>query len=157
MPAKLLDRFIARLSESERLVTAGTFVRLPDFRVQLNPRQRELLDRVLAALETGGVNSPSPEDLALDLHVPRQAVQEVLKLGVDAGEAIRIAEGIYYTSGQMEGFKSKLRQSFEKRPFAASEFRDLMETSRKYAIPLLEYMDSVRATTRVGDNRIAND
>lgn len=153
---KPLDRILAALAAAGRLSVSGTGVRHPDFQLRLTERQRQLLDRVRAALEAEGINVPAPLELARTLAVPPQAVDEILRLGVEAGEIVRVDEGLFYTHAQIDEVKRKAIAVAGGKPFAAAEFRDAVGTSRKYAIPLLEYLDRVRFTTRVGDRRMIN-
>jgi selenocysteine-specific elongation factor len=102
------------------------------------------------------VNVPGSADLAKALTVPIQAVDEILKLGQQAGELVTIGDGIFYTLGQVETLKQRVREAAGGKPFQAAAVRDALGTTRKYAIPILEYLDSVRFTTRVGDNRVVN-
>jgi selenocysteine-specific elongation factor len=85
-----------------------------------------------------------------------QAVDEILRLGVEAGDVIRVAAGVYFSPRQVEALKEQIHAIFGEKPFTAAQFRDAVGTTRKYAIPLLEYFDSVRFTTRTGDLRAVN-
>jgi selenocysteine-specific elongation factor len=154
---KPLDRIMATLASEGRLEVSGTGVKDPTFRVRLSPRQSDLLARVVEALEKEPVNTPPPHELARVLVVPPQAIEEILKLGVQAGEVVAIGEGVYYTPKQLGALKAKIREAAGGKPFPASAVRDALGTTRKYVIPLLEYMDTVRFTTRVGDNRMVNE
>jgi selenocysteine-specific elongation factor len=120
----------------------------------LGARQRSLLDRVKVILDAGGVSVPGAHEVTLELKVPKQAVEEILKVGVDAGELLRVVEGIWYTESFLRGFEGEIREAFAGRRFSAVEFKDRFGTSRKYAIPLLEYFDSVGVTMRQGDVRV---
>ncbi|MCX7800509.1 MAG: selenocysteine-specific translation elongation factor [Fimbriimonadales bacterium] len=149
-----LDRVLARMAEEGRLVVEGTLVRDPSFQVPLTPRQRQFLDRVKAALDEAGVNAPSIGDLARALGVPPQAVEEILRIGVDRREVLRLAVGLHYTPETLAAIQEAVRRGFGERPFTAGQFRDLLGTSRKYAIPLLEHLDATRFTVRRGDQRV---
>lgn len=151
---KPLDRIIAALAESGRLVSRGTEIAHPEFRVRLNARQAELLDRVVAELQSHGASVPGGRDLAQLLAVPIQAVEEILRLGVQAGRLLRVAEDVHYTTEQVEGFKEAVRRLGRAGRFTAAEFRDELGTTRKYAIALLEHFDSIRLTTRMGEHRL---
>lgn len=151
---KPLDRIVAALAQSGKLRVEGAGVRLPSFRIALSEKQRAFLDRVSAALEEDGPNPPSGLDLANRVRAPIQAVEEILRLGVEAGEVIRVSEGIFYTPRMLANLEAKVRELGAKGPFAAAEFRDAVGTSRKFAIPLLEYFDAQRVTVRVGDRRM---
>jgi len=63
-----------------------------------------------------------------------------------------LAEDVYYTTGQIEHFKKSLATLAQ--PFAASDFRDAIQSSRKYVIPILEYFDAKGITLRQGDKRV---
>ncbi len=149
---KPLDRILSRLAEARVLVVEGTGVRDAAFSIQLTDKQRLFLDRVKEGLESAGVNVPFPSDIARSLSVPPQAVDEILKLGIEAREIVRVEEGIFYTSGQLEGFRARLQALSS--PFAASDFRDAIGSSRKFVIPLLEYFDATGFTLRQGDKRV---
>lgn len=150
---KPLQRILSYLENEGDLRLDGTMVKLAGFRVQLSDKQRAFLDRVVLALDAGGINSPSPLDVARSLSVPPQAVEEILKLGFEAGELARLPEGIWYSQSQIDRIKASVAEMFGVKPFTAAEFRDRSGTSRKYAIPLLEYLDSVGFTARRGDSR----
>ena len=150
---KPLDRILSALAASGKLRVEGTGVRLPSFKIALTERQRAFLDRVVESLDSAGANPPGARDLSTILHVPYQAVEEILKLGVEAGEVVRVADGIHFSPSQLENMKSKVREMGSKGLFTAAEFRDAAGTSRKYAIPLLEHFDATRVTMRVGDKR----
>lgn len=149
---KPYDRLLATLAQSGDLVVEGNLVRLPGFRLALSDKQRAFLDRVKEALIAAGANVPFTSDLAAQLHVPPQAVDEILRLGVQAKEIVRVEDGIFYADAQIEQLKDVVRKLPS--PFAASDFRDATKSSRKFVIPLLEHFDSIGFTMRQGDRRI---
>ncbi|AIE83903.1 selenocysteine-specific translation elongation factor [Fimbriimonas ginsengisoli] len=151
---KPLDRIISELAARGKITVSGTAVRDIAYKPQLPTRQREFLDRAIEAMERETVNVPGPHDIAKTIVAPPQAIEEVLRLGVQAGELVQVFEGVFYTVHQIEALKARLKDALGTKPFPASEARDALGTSRKYIIPLLEYMDSVRFTIRVGDNRV---
>ena len=153
---KPLDRLISAFAQDGVIDQHGTAIRSKTFVVQLPPRQRQLLDRLKASLEVELVNVPTPRDLAGAVGVPPQAIDEIIKLGVQANELIVVAEGVVYTPAQLDRIKTRVKEIGGKTPFTASELRDAIGTTRKYVIPLLEYLDSVRFTTRVGEKRVVN-
>lgn len=150
---KPLTRILADLAEAGKVVLLGNEVARADFQVQLTPRQEELLARVEGVLVGAGVNVPGLRDVAAELRVPPQAVDEIVRIGLAAGRLVRIMDDVVYTRSQVEGLVEVVR-GFG-RPFSASEFRDQVGTSRKYAIPVLEWMDAQRITMRQGEQRRA--
>ncbi len=151
---KPLDRILSHLVETGVVRQQGTAIALSTFRVKFSDKQRAILDRVIDALSAKGVSTPSPDEVADALKVPRPAVHEIIKVGCAAGEIVRIEDGIYIPSKTLDGTVSRLREEFADRQFSAAEFREAFGTSRKYAIPLLEHLDSRGVTKRLGDVRV---
>ena len=60
---------------------------------------------------------------------------------------------MWYARSQVNELIEAARAQFGEKSFTASEFRDFFATSRKYAIPILEHLDSRQVTYRQGDNR----
>jgi selenocysteine-specific elongation factor len=149
---KAFDRLIQHLDEMGAVALYAGDVRLPEFRVQLSDKQEKLLERVLCAMEEAGAAAPSVTDLAIALRVPPQAVEEMIRLGLSAGKLVKVDEGLIYSTNTIEQLKQKAREIGPR--FTAAAFRDATGSSRKYAIPLLEYFDSIRFTRRVGDERV---
>lgn len=152
-PQKSLDRIIAQLVDSLLIRASAKGIGLTNRSAQLNPAQRQLLDRIKEEFEKGRWTPPSPADVAKELRIPSHAVTSVLSLGIELGEVVRLDETIWFTRKQFLEMLSEARAFFGSNKFTASEFRSKFETSRKYAIPILEYMDAKRITFRQGDSR----
>ncbi len=150
---KPLNRILSALAEGGRLRVEGNKIAHVDFAVQLNARQETLLQRVEAVLNAAGFSVPGVRTLTSEVHVPPQAIEEILKVGVQAKRLLRVEEEMFYTIAQLAEVQ-RIIQEIEG-SFSASEFKDKLQTSRKYAIPLLEYCDSRGWTRRQGDVRVA--
>ena len=72
-----------------------------------------------------------------------------------AGEAVRITKELAFSTEALSQFEQAVRTRLADRASAsAAELRDAMGTTRKYAIPLLEYFDDKGITRRSGDERV---
>jgi selenocysteine-specific elongation factor len=151
---KALDRIVAALVQAGKVATSGPGVRLPTFRLALSDKQRRFLDRVLDAIRAEPVSTPNAHQISQQLHVPIQAVEEILRLGIEAGELVSIGEGIWHTPEQLEAMVARVRQIAAGKPFSASQVRDGLGTTRKYVIPLLEYLDARQITVRRNETRV---
>ena len=81
--------------------------------------------------------------------------RELLQVLVDQQKLVRLKGDIFYHREVIEDIERRLCAYLEQQPdITAGEFRDLLQISRKYAIPLLEHFDSQRLTARVGDKRV---
>jgi selenocysteine-specific elongation factor len=148
-PAAAGNEVVEALVAGGRLVTDGPALRTPGHGVRLDPAQRALRARVEAALDEAGVGLLGDRALA-DLGADRKATALLVRLGV----LVTIAPGGYLGRAALEGAVATLRRSFpDGRPFAASEAREALGTTRRTLIPLLEYLDRTGVTVRQGDLR----
>ena len=153
---KPLERMLVKLVEAGKLEIDGTKVKRKEFKIQLSPKQESFLQRVEAELNKTFINVPYSSDIASGLSVPVQAIDEILSTATHAGRVIKVLDTLYYTFDQMERIKEKLRELFKDQPFTAGEAKEVLETSRKFIIPVLEYLDTTGFTSRLGDRRVIN-
>ena len=74
---------------------------------------------------------------------------------VDQDRLVRLKGDVFYHREALDRIERRLRAHLEAhREITAGEFRDLLQISRKYAIPLLEHFDGQRITLRTGDKRV---
>ncbi len=153
--AREFAALLRRWENEGLLVVEANVVRLAEFVVQLNPRQQALYDRVCTAIREAGFQPPSLVDLATQVRAPQEAVSAMLRVGLDRGELVRVSEAIVFHRDTIEETKRLVGEYVAQHgelPTAA--FRDLTGSSRKYAVPMLEYLDDIRFTRRQGDARV---
>ena len=137
---------LAHLEAAGEVSASDAAIRLASHETKLTPEQQAAADRILAELKKAGLNVPSPDELG-----PR----EILELLIHRGEVVKIAEDLYFHRSTVEQAERGIREHISKNgKITVSEFRDLAGTTRKYALPLLEYFDSKHVTRRTGDERI---
>jgi selenocysteine-specific elongation factor len=79
---------------------------------------------------------------------------EVLRVLERERTIVRVSPELYFLRDSIDTVKSELQRHLSERSeITAATFRDLFGTTRKYAIPLLEYLDREGVTVRVGDTR----
>jgi selenocysteine-specific elongation factor len=157
LPDFLLRRFV-ELATAELVVRspAGDLLALHDFRIQLSKKQRATLESMEAALRAGRFQPPDIAALAADSLLDEKAARQLAQVLVDEGKAINIEGKIYFLSDIVREGIALLRTAFESAAeLTMSDFRQLVDTSRKYSLPLLNYYDSRGITTRTGDTRVA--
>jgi len=130
-------------------VADGPALRRPGHGVRLDPAQRALRARVEAAVAEAGVGLLGDAALA-ELGADRKATALLVRLGV----LVAVAPGGYLGRSTLEAAVATLRRSFpDGRPFAATEAKEALGTTRRTAIPLLEHLDRTGVTVRQGDLR----
>jgi selenocysteine-specific elongation factor len=143
--AEVLEALLADGS----LAADGPAVRLPGHGVRLDPAQQAVRDRVEGALEAGGVEVLTEAALA-ELGADRRMTAVLVRLDL----LVAIAPGLYLGRSTLERAVRELRRAFaDGRPFAATEAKEALGTTRKTAIPLLEHLDRSGVTVRQGDLR----
>lgn len=137
------------LIEAGTIVDAGTTLRLPDHRVAFSAEQDRAITGLLAQLEERGVQSPSVKEC-------KAAVSEAVYFAlVGQGRLRPISENVVYSAEVYDRLVEQLTHFLrEHGSISPAEARDLLGTSRKYAIALLEHLDELRVTRRSGDVRL---
>jgi selenocysteine-specific elongation factor len=155
LPARagdLADVYLRWLTAEKVLVADGDQVNLPGRRATLSGDESELSRKLLRAIESAGLSPPSPGDLAAALGAKPQILEGVQRFLVGQGKLIRLPAGLLVSTAAIERLRQELVGS-DWGEFTVPEFKDRYRLSRKWAIPLLEHLDSVNATRRVGDKR----
>jgi len=68
---------------------------------------------------------------------------------------IKVTQDMYFSTAGIEEGKKRLTEYFDReRELTLATMRDILNTSRKYALPLIEYYDRIRFTRRIGDIRV---
>jgi selenocysteine-specific elongation factor len=142
------------LSGLRDVVAEKDLLRSGDFKIALSSSEEEHRAKIHELLEKGGFQPPSKEELTQFLKMDQKRITDILGLMSKEGLVVRISDSLYLSSGAHEKMMSLLREFFSgKREMTVAEFRDLLNTSRKYALPFLEYLDARKITFRTGDVR----
>ncbi|BFR47351.1 selenocysteine-specific translation elongation factor [Nitratidesulfovibrio sp. HK-II] len=152
---KLVHFIVERLLKSGELVAEGDVLRLPGHKVSLASDQEGLRATIRAAYAEGGSSPPNVKDVLDPLGLEFKEAAAVFKLLQDAGELVKVKDGLYYPGPVMADLKARVAAWFDTHDdLDPAGFKELSGgLSRKYVIPLLEYFDKERVTIRVGDKR----
>jgi selenocysteine-specific elongation factor len=103
-------------------------------------------------LEQGGVSPPAIE--SLERTADPEVVSRMLQALIDDGLVIPIGRDLKFAASVLEGVRQLVVQMAEAgHEVTVATLRDGLRTSRRYALAVLEYLDSARVTRRVGDRR----
>jgi selenocysteine-specific elongation factor len=142
---RVFNEVAARLLSEGEILESGASVRLPDHAVTLNPRQQAEVDAFLAALRAEPYSPPTD-------HPPEP---ELLNALVDRRDNVRVAEGVWFATEAYEQMVARIRDHLAANgKITVAEVRDLFNTSRKYALALMEHLDEIKVTRRLGDERV---
>ena len=137
---------------AERITERG--VGLSDRQPKLSANQQKLLGELLERFAQADLQTPMLADLQKEFPSHAKEMEKLLQLGVADGALVRISKELFMHSRTDLQIRTQLAAAFEDRPtMTVSDIRELLGTSRKYAIPLCEYLDSIGWTVRNGDCR----
>ncbi|HYH11063.1 MAG TPA: selenocysteine-specific translation elongation factor [Thermomicrobiales bacterium] len=144
---RTFDELVRELERRGVLRAEGASIALPGFRISFDESQRRVADAFLAAAREAGFSPPAPQ--ALGLSDREVGALEAL------GEVVRVSEQIVYPAEVFARIREMVIAKLERdTTITLAEYRDIFDTSRKYAQPTLEYLDERRVTRRKGDVRV---
>jgi len=150
MPPFLLD---ALLAASKEVVAEGQLVRLPGHAVVMREDEEQARQAIERAFEQAGLAVPAVAEVLAKAGVEAARARTLLEILLREKRLIRISQELVFHRSAMEKLRSLLAQRRPAR-FSVPEFKEWTGVSRKYAIPLLEYLDRAHVTRREGDGRV---
>jgi len=152
---KALGMAIDGLIRKKQVETEGSKLKLPGFKPAVGKDQGLYKDKIVEAIKKGGSQPPVRDELPALFGITDRDAKDLLKLLADEGRVVRINDSLYLDKAVLESIKTDLVKFLrEKKEIVVAEFRDIAKTSRKFAVPILEYLDSQKLTQRVGDKRV---
>jgi selenocysteine-specific elongation factor len=146
-----VDRLIARKKLAGDLRRIGR----ADFKPKLSGNLRKLKDKLVAAYQEGRFQPPDPSSFAGAAGGNAANLADLFDVCVAEGHLVRVAEDIYLHADAEAEMRRKVSERLAQGAgLTVAEIRDLLGTTRKYAVPLCEYLDRVGVTRREGDLRL---
>ncbi len=147
--ARQFNDVVAAAAAQGGLVEEGALVRLPTHSVQLKATQQAAVDQLLALFAAQPTTPPNiNESLAV-------VGEDLFTWLVDSGQLVRLSEDVVLSAAvyqaMIDRIMAHLRSEGE---ITVAQVRDLCNTSRKFALALMEHLDARRITRRVGDSRV---
>lgn len=150
---KNYDEILDILLKSELIKITGNHVALKDFEIVYDSYQKEIKDIILKEYKEGKYQPPRLEDIGAPIKNKKE-FKAVLDSLLEQGELYKVNEECTLYKDYFYEAKDKLIHYIESNGYiTAGDFRDLLDTSRKYAVAILEHFDSLKITKRVEDKR----
>ena len=151
---------VADLQKHGALVIEKDIARSPEHARAVSGEDAALRDRLEEIYREANLTAPSITEALSRVGVPasqQQHGRKVLHVLIDAGKLVRVDGEMFFHASALNDMIARLRAFAATKPDRAIDvtaFKELASISRKYAIPLLEYLDRQRVTRREGDKRI---
>jgi selenocysteine-specific elongation factor len=139
----------------KKLEAAGEIVHLPGRGVVMKDDEAESHSIIEHAFASTGLKVPALKDVLAGLKVDKARAQKIVTLLLRDKVLVKISEDLVFHRDALLDLRKRMSLEKMKSPkIDVARFKDMTGVSRKYAIPLLEYLDREHVTRRVGDERL---
>jgi len=153
--AEVFAGVLEALCRKKKLEIAGEQVREPGLGVVMKDEEAESKCIIEAAFSSAGLKVPALNEVLAGLKIDKIRAQKIVTLLLRDKVLIKLSNELVFHRAALEGLRQQLAFEKGKSPqMDVARFKDLTGVTRKYAIPLLEYLDREHVTKRVGDKRM---
>ncbi len=152
--AEVFDASLDLLAQERKIEAVGDLVRLPGHGVAMKNEEAESKTEIESAFAAAGLKVPALHEVIAGLKVDKSRAQKIVTLLLRDKVLVKISDELVFHRSALELLRRQLlAQKAKSAKMDIATFKDLTGVSRKYAIPLLEYLDREHVTKRVGDAR----
>lgn len=151
----LLAALLTAMERAGRLRRGPRGIALPGKGPQLSKNEETLYEEILARYQSSGVEPPTASEIQTQTKKNQAAVPQLITLGVAEGLLVEIAKDFYLHADHEAEIRAKITAAMAGQPgLTVSQIREILGTTRKYALPICEYLDNSGFTRREGDLRV---
>jgi selenocysteine-specific elongation factor len=151
----LVHAAVERLLAQKKLTGDLRRIARTDFKPKLSGNQRKLKDKIVAAHQEARFQPPEPDSFANQAGGNAASLKDLFDVCVAEGHLVHIAGDLYLHGDAEAEMRRLVAERLASGPgLTVAEIRDLLGTTRKYAVPLCEYLDRIGMTRREGDLRL---
>ena len=144
------------LAAQKKLDTSGELVKKAGSEIALLPEEAKAKEQIEAAFASAGLAVPSVKEVLAELTVEAKRAEKLLQILLRGKNLVRVSPELVFHRQALAQLKEQL-SAYKKAKgerINVPAFKELTGITRKYAIPLLEYLDRERVTRRAGDERV---
>ena len=155
LPSEAFEAGLSFCVSQKTLAITGDLVHLPGRGVVMKDEEAESRKVIEQAFASAGLKVPALKDVLAGLKIDRTRAQKIVTLLLRDKTLIKVSDELVFHRDALDGLRKSIALLKQQSPkIDVARFKDLTGVSRKYAIPLLEYLDRERVTRRVGDERV---
>ena len=146
----IFDLYIDRLEAEGVLKRTDEFLSTPEYQVRKDKTYDQVSAALLGAMEKAGFDFVRYGEIPVK-NVSQEVEDDILNILLEEKKIVKVTEEMYTLSAYMEQAKEKIKERLKEEPvITIAQVRDMFQTSRKSAKPILEYMDTVKVTRKTG-------
>jgi selenocysteine-specific elongation factor len=150
----VFDALVSMLISQGKLVERKHRLALPGHKEAFSDDEQKLLSSVESLFKTRSFNPPGPDEIIRDIAANQENIQRALKILIEQELLIRVDRNLLFHCEAVEQARELLTEYIKKEGGLESvKFKYLLNTTRKFAIPLLDYFDRIGVTRRAGYTR----
>jgi selenocysteine-specific elongation factor len=150
----VFEAVAAMLVRDKKLDVVGDLVRMPGHGVVMKEDEAESQKKIETAFASAGLKVPALNEVIAGLTIDKVRAQKIVTLLLRDKVLIRVSDDLVFHRSALEELRRQIAAyKVKSTKIDVAKFKELTGVTRKYAIPLLEYLDRERVTKRVGDLR----
>jgi selenocysteine-specific elongation factor len=154
LSGEVLNTALELALREKRLAITGELVHLPGRGVVMRDEEAESRNVIEQTFASAGLKVPAVKDVLGGLKIDKVRAQKIMTLLLRERVLIKVSDDLVFHQTALAELRKRLATQRLRSPkIDVAGFKDLAGVSRKYAIPLLEYLDRERVTRRVGEQR----
>lgn len=157
IPAELLNYLLTTLAETGAIRLSGERVAAGDFRIEFSAGQKQLIGKIEAALRAGGFEPPKISRADFPGNHSEKEFQQLMAYLLETQRIVQLDREMYIHVETLKKGGKRIKEYLRQHQTATvSELKEVLHTSRKWAVPVLNYYDRTGLTYRDGDRRGLN-
>lgn len=153
-PPQLWARVEADLAAAGLIRTQGARVVLSETASRFSERERGLLAKLEAIYGETGFKSPRPDEIPQMLGIAPAQAERLIEYLVNERKLIALSKQVVLTYGHVKAAQERVVAAIEEKgPLNSADFKYVIDSSRKYALAILDWLDERRVTVRIGNDR----
>jgi selenocysteine-specific elongation factor len=150
----VFDSALQNLIRAKKLEICADLVRLPGRGVEMKDDEADSKTKIEHAFASAGLRVPALQDVLAGVKLDKLRAQKIVTMLLREKVLLKVSDELVFHRSALEQLRKQIAlQKFKSPRMDVAQFKELTGVSRKYAIPLLEYLDRERVTRRVGDAR----
>lgn len=154
LPVKVFQDLLEQWAGENFIRLTATTVALSGFQPEFKPGQKKLLRELEERYQAGAWQPPAFSELLTEYRLKHEDLEELIHYLIREEKLVKINEEFYWHREAFRSACDMIKKAAAGKPFSLAEARDALNSSRKYVLPFLEYLDRIKYTRRQGDNRV---